>query len=491
TSPMPADESSPPADDDNDPGRDPGPPRDDEGASSGGPAGTGVSPAYRPPPSPAYAEPASPLPRIIRRAPDDRGPRRTSPAGAAATEDAPTRESRRDTTRADRFARRGRQLLVVGSALVIVTAGLAAVAIVTGGDGEYTFGQIATVRGEAVVLSDETDDEARPLEVGETVRAGWAVELPDDAAVTVELDDGGVARFDSGARVAFVDSAVDPETHERTGASKPAIEVSEGRAWVNPGAGDAAPVEIHLPTGAVASAGNPLALDCTAACTVEAPAGGVSLATGTDPEIAPAANEVVTLDEPDILGVIFADGPSAWARQNLDADREAGLPEPRPDDEPGIRRSAVLDGTYRISIKVVGEPTGDAIPRALQYRLGETYGIELTADGGGCTSGTCSVPVVAPDGASGSAQVDRGSVALSLGQPIDCYDETYTSVVVPQIGTTTVIATLDVTDAEHVGERWLVSGLDGGGSVATTLTTACNRDDTLGTSTSRVDIEGD
>lgn len=434
---------------------------------------------YTPPPSPAYAEPPAPVIRYARPDPD---PPAGEPAGGAADPRARI---------ADRSVRRGRQLLVVGSLLVAAAGGTAAAVVVAGGDdAHYAFGQIASARGEPVVVVGESTGDARPLEVGETVESGWVVQLPGDAAITVELDGGGIARFDSGARVTVVDRAGGGQAGRRPDR---AIEVTGGRAWINPGGPGSGAVEVRLLAGATGSDGNPLAVDCTTVCAVEAPAGGVTVTTGTGSAAVaatPAADEVVTLAGAGDVGVQFADGPSDWAQQNLAADADAGLPEPVPDDRPGIRDSAVLDGDLAVSIEVVGAPSGDPIPESLRYQVGESYALELAADGSACTASTCRVPITAADGATGSAQVADGSVALTLSQPIDCYDETYTSVVVPGIGTTTVAGTLEVTGVAHDGHRWLIDAADGSGTVATTLSTACNADDSLGTSTSQVAITG-
>jgi hypothetical protein len=383
--------------------------------------------------------------------------------------------------------------LLVGSALVVVAAVVAGVVAVTGGDDDdpgYAFGEVGAAAGGAVARPGDEAEE-RPLAVGDIVRAGWVVEAVGDAAVTLELAGGGVVRFDSGARLTFTDLAVDPETGEASGPSEPAIEIAGGRVWVNP-AGDAASaaIEVRIPEAVVETTGNPVALDCTAACSVEAPAGGVTAITSADKAVTPAANEVVTLATAETFDLTLGDGPSAWAQQNLDADSEAALPAPEPDGAPGIRGSAILDGTYVLALDVTGAPAGDAIPVELQYTAGEAYTISLDVDGGACAAVPCDVPVSAPDGATGTAQVGDGTVALSFSQPIDCYDETFTTVVVPGIGTTTVTATLAVDDVDQDGDRWLVRSFAGTGTVAATLSTPCNPGETLGTSTSPITIAG-
>jgi hypothetical protein len=102
----------------------------------------------------------------------------------------------------------------------------------------------------------------------------------------------------------------------------------------------------------------------------------------------------------------------------------------------------------------------------------------------------CDVPVTANDGASGTARVEGGTVNLSFTQPIDCYDETMTSVVVPDIGTTAVQASLRITEDVLVSDRWEATALDGSGTVAATLATPCNPGETLGTSTTTMVLRG-
>jgi hypothetical protein len=432
------------------------------------------SPTYAPPPSPTYAPPAPTAPTYVPPAPS------TAPPPPAPPLAPPAR-------------RGGRRRLLVGSGLVVVAAVVAGVVAVTGGDDDdpgYAFGEVGAAAGGAVARPGD-DAEERPLAVGDSVRAGWVVEAAGDAAVTLELAGGGVVRFDSGARLTFADLAVDPETGEASGPSEPAIEIAGGRVWVNP-AGDAASaaIEVRIPEAVVETTGNPVALDCTAACSVEAPAGGVTATSSADKAVTPAANEVVTLETAETFDLTVGDGPSAWAQQNLDADGDADLPAPEPDGAPGIRGSAVLGGTYVLALDVTGAPAGDAIPVELQYAAGEAYTISLDVDGGACAAVPCDVPVSAPDGATGTAHVGDGTVALSFSQPIDCYDETFTTVVVPGIGTTTVTATLAVDDVDQDGDRWLVRTFDGTGTVAATLSTPCNPGDTLGTSTSPITIAG-
>ncbi len=439
---------------------------------------------YTPPPSPAYApRPVLVVPRYARAAAE----RRTAPPEAAS-------EATAETSPRAWHGRQGRRLLGVGLAFVLVAMAIALVTTVRDGGVEaYEFGQITAVAGGATVRTGDADSAARRIEQGESVRAGWVIEAPGDAAATVSLRDGGVVRVAGGGRLTFTDLADVPTADGATGPPEPAIVVEGGRTWINPGGSRAAAavdLQVHIPDAVVTSTGNPVALDCTAACTVEAPAGGASLSTAGGAEMTPAPGENVTFQPPDAFDLAIGDTPSGWAQQNLDADAAAGLPEPQPDDTPGIRDSAVVDGTYSIVIDVVGAPEGDAIPRALQYSEGETYAVDLVADGSSCTSGSCTAPVTAVDAATGTAGVSDGSISLELVQPIDCYDETYTTVVVPGIGTTTVEATMTVDEVSHDGTRWRVRTFAGTGAVVATLTTRCNPGDVLGTATSPITIAG-
>ncbi|MBN2621944.1 MAG: hypothetical protein JXA83_01190 [Acidimicrobiales bacterium] len=453
---------------------------------------------YTPPPSPAYAPnpPRLERPRVPAPAP--------APAGADAAEAGPAGPADAATAVRDapppsageRAAKQGWQLLYVGLALVVVAVAASALVVLRsdGGDTATTFGRVAAVSGGVVVRPGGEGAGERLLEEGETVHAGWTVETTGDGTVALDLDGGGIVRFDAGATVSFTDLAVDPVAGEAAppAGSLPTIQLTAGRAWLNP-AGDteAAAIEVHVPGAIVTSSGTPVALDCSASCSIEAPAGGGVVAIDGDAGTDIAANEVVTVAPSDAPTAALTEAPSTWAQQNLDADRKAGLPEVDVGDAAvGIMASAVLDGAYTIDLDVVGEPSGDAIPEALQYPAGQSYTLSLTADASACDPGPCRVPVVAADGASGSAQVTDGTVALSLSQPIDCYDEGHTAVVVPGIGTATVVATVEVTDAAHDGDRWRVASFDGAGTVGAMLDTACNPSDVLGTSSSRIAVTG-
>ncbi|HEX5944922.1 MAG TPA: hypothetical protein VFY82_01535 [Acidimicrobiales bacterium] len=431
--------------------------------------GSGL-PAYRPPPSPAYAAPSEPV--VVPAAPP-------SAAASAAPEAAPDR-------------RLGWQLLIAGLVLVFVATVVAVLAFRSGGGTDaYAFGTVSAITGDLTVRPG-LDADLRELEVGDEVLPEWIVEAADDGAATIELAGGGILRIDSGTRLRFFDLAVDPDTGVRARASEPAVDVRGGRAWLLPGVpeDDTATVRAQIAGGVVELDEHPVALDCTDVCTVEAPTGGVTVTTEDGQELAPTAHELLQVGPGSALDLTIAESASAWARQNLDADEQAGLSVPEVDDGPGIVGSAVLDGTYAVAITVVGPPTGDAIPTALQYPEGETYALDLATDGSGCDAPPCAVPVSSVDGLSGTAQVRGGEVELTFGLPINCFDPTHTSVVLPDIGTTAVSATLDVEAVDFDGERWHVRRLAGTGTIAATMSTTCNQGDVLGTSTSPITIAG-
>ena len=194
-----------------------------------------------------------------------------------------------------------------------------------------------------------------------------------------------------------------------------------------------------------------MAVDCSGSCTVEAPAGGVLLTTG-DQELSPAPNEVVTIEGAGTLALDSGSSPSPWAQQNLDADTEADLPPPDTVDGAGVKALGAFDGSYALTLTVTGPPGGDAIPEDLEYQQGEVFNVSLTVDGAACAAPPCDAGMSANEGATGTAHVESGAVTLDFTQPIDCFDETFTTVVVAGIGVTTVHADLTV-DRRPPGRR--------------------------------------
>lgn len=448
--------------------------RDPAGAMTEARPGNGL-PAYRPPPSPAYAGPP------------------TGPAAAPASlrplttpDDPPT------TGRPHSERRLGWQLLIAGLVLVLVAAAVATLAVRSGGGTEpLVFGEVSAISGDLTVRPG-ADEDPQDLGVGDEVVAGWQIDLSDGAAATIDLVGGGVLRVDSGARLRFTDLAVDPDTGDRAPVSQPAVDIRGGRLWLVPGApsDDRDAVLAHTADAVVESDGHPVALDCTDVCTVEAPTGGVTVTTDDGDEVSPTASEVLRVGRGTDLALTIAEAASAWTRQNVEADEQAGLSPPEAGAERGVVASAVIDGTYSIAITVTGPPAGDPIPTALQYPQGETYALDLVFDGSGCDTPPCSVPVTSEDGLSGTAQLRDGGVELTFGLPINCFDATHTSVVVPGIGNTAVNATLAIGAVDFDGERWHVGRVSGTGTIAATMSTTCNSGDVLGTSTSPITLAG-
>jgi hypothetical protein len=457
-----------------------GPPR---AAANSWPAG------YVPPPSPAYAAGKRPHVPFARSGPPPRPvvpptPPATSPPPTPPTPPTPpSRSPDAAPGTAPRWRGQVRAGHLLSAVLAVAVVALASAALLARGDdgGPETveLGQVAAVDAGTTVRSGAR---TRPLSAGDAVAAGDVVQAPRDGSVPIDLDGGGVVRVDTGASLTFIDDAIDPETGELDGDSEPVLEILAGRAWVNPS--DDIPLEVRLPGGRATTAANPLAIECPGDCTLHAPAAGVAIDTASGGDAAPAPTEVVTLRADGTMSLATASPETPWARQNLDADRAAGQPEPELGDEPGVVASAVLDGVHPVRIEIVGAPGGDPLPDALVYGPGETYTLELQADGRACPPTSCQVPVTAPDGASGTAEVGGGTIAVTFSQQIDCFDETRSNVVVAGIGTTTVTGTLQVGAVVQDGTRWRVTASAGTGTVSTTLTTPCNTGDVLGTSTS-------
>jgi hypothetical protein len=442
---------------------------------------------YVPPPSPAYAADGRPHGPFVRASPPPRpvaAPAPTAPPPPAPPPSPPPDAGLRAVPRS-RGRERAGHLLFLGLAVIVVALASGALLALgdDGGPATVELGESARVDAGTTVRSGAR---TRPLGPGEAVVAGDVVQAPTDGSVTIDLEGGGVVRFDTGASVTFIDEAIDPESGELDGDSEPVLQILAGRAWVNPA--DDTPVEVRLPGGRATTTANPLAIECPGDCSLQAPAAGVAIDTDSGGDAAPAPTEIVTLRADGSMSLATGSPDTAWAQQNLDADRTAGLREPEPGDEPGVVASAVLDGVYPVRIEVVGPPEGDPLPDALLYGAGETYTLELHADGSACPPTSCQVPVTAPDGASGTADVRGGALAVTFSQPIDCYDETRNNVVVAGIGTTTVTGTLQVSAVAQDGTRWRVTASAGTGTVSTTLTTPCNPGDVLGMSTSPTSV---
>ena len=369
--------------------------------------------------------------------------------------------------------RRRRLVLAAAAAGVGVLA--AAALAVAGGDeaqGGYTFGTVATAAGALVRTSE--DAAARPLVDGEAVLAGWVLEAAGDSGA-VELEGGGVLRFDRGARLAFRDAG------GGTGGRRPrpAIAVRAGRAWLNPG-GDTASTGVVLTTGSltVATSGNPVGVDCTSACSVEVPAGGVEVE-GGDVVVRPAAGEVVV--DGDEVVVRASGAPSEWALANLADDDGAGLPAPRPRDGDGVAADALPATFYALDLTVTGPGEGGDLGAGITWHPGEQLTLDASVDTPACPALPCSTRIssfdrvergTGPDRA-GLLRVGDGRLAVSLDRQIGCPDAS-TGGVGRVVGASTLTADLAVTESTYDRStgRWTATALAGTGTVAVTVTDA-------------------
>ncbi len=411
------------------------------------------SPAYSAPVSDAYQAPVEPPPMV------------ESPAGG----------------------RNGRKVGLIALAVLAVLALVGGLVAVLGGGDEpedFSFGRISAT-GRAASVVTETGADGRALEVGEDVLAGWVIAAKDDSTVTIDLDGGGVARFDRGASLTFSDLG------RRGGSHKPAVQIDGGRTWVNPaGQLGSEAITFTVPGGTVATSGNPVAIDCTSTCSIEAPAGGVTLTTTGGSVATPGENEKVSIESADNLSLLTSAGPSDWAQQNLDADKDADLRAPGESDTVGVKAGSIVDGGYLINIKITSEPTGDAIPEELQYHVDDgTYSANLTIDGSACVTLPCDMAVTSSEGATGTARIADGALTLTLTLPVPCKDENG-NVVVASVGSDVVQATMPVIDARLAGDRWRAVAFQGTGTIAATLSTPCSPDNTLGTATNEIAVSG-
>ena len=355
------------------------------------------------------------------------------------------------------------------------------------GDGNpdpVTLGDVSAAEPGSTV---RTGAASRPLEAGEAIVAGDVVQAPSTGSVTVDLEGGGVVRFDTGASVTFTDEAIDAETGERDGASEPTLQVLAGRAWVNPA--DGTTVEVRLPGGRATTVANPVAIECPGDCTLHAPAAGVDIDSDGGADAAPIPTELVTLraDGTMTLGVGRGRDRPGRARTSTPTGAPA-CPTPSRATSPASWRRRCSTASIRSTSTSRGLPRETRCPRRCCTGAGESYELELAADGSACPPTSCELPVSAADGATGTAEVGGGTVTVTFTQPINCYDESRDNVVVAAIGTTTVTATLTVGDVAQDGPRWRIGTSSGSGTVSTTLTTPCNPGDVLGTSSSPTSI---
>ena len=185
------------------------------------------------------------------------------------------------------------QLLFAGLALAVAALASITLLMLDGDDGPdpVTLGEVGAAEPGATVRTGARV--AAPRGRRGRSCAGDVVQAPSTGAVTVDLEGGGVVRFDTGASVTFIDDAIDAETGERDGDSEPALQILAGRAWVNPA--DGTTVEVRLPGGRATTVANPVAIECPGDCTLHAPAAGVDIDSDGGADAAPIPTEIVDL----------------------------------------------------------------------------------------------------------------------------------------------------------------------------------------------------
>jgi hypothetical protein len=357
-------------------------------------------------------------------------------------------------------------------ALAAVTMlGVALAVLVTGPGGE-TSGEVGTVRsasGARVRTSDGA--EPRALKDGEAVRFGWTVEAGDSPDVEIDLAAGGVLRVDGGATLNFT-------TASESGGSGPTVDVVGGRTWFNPGGvRESADLVLRTDDITLSSTGNPVALDCTLDCAVEAPAGGVKVSAEDGVNVAPVADEALMVTSDGGLVMRTIDQPSAWAQENLDADASA-LPPPDPAPVDGVTAGALPAAAYALDLAITNDGEGAALPAGVMFRRGQTAHYEATVDTGSCPQVPCDTPVAATStrinttmSLSGSFHIENRSMALTLTRPIDCPVPAPARAVRPVI---TVAMTVSEAAYDESSQRWIATVMGGPGtSVAEISDASC------------------
>jgi hypothetical protein len=355
-----------------------------------------------------------------------------------------------------------RRWLLAAALGVVVSLGVATLVLVTrpGGEAPGEVGTVRTASGARVRTSGGA--EPRALKDGEVVLTGWSVEAGDGPAVTVDLAAGGVLRFDGGATLTFAEA-------DGSGESKPSVEIVGGRTWFNPGGvPESAALVLRTEVVTLRSTGNPVALDCTIDCTVEAPAGGVKVSADDGVNVAPVSDEALTVTSDGGLVMRTIDQPSAWAQENLDADA-AALPPPDPALVDGVTAGALPAGAYALDLAITNDGEGAALPAGVMFRRGQTAHYDATVETGSCPQVPCDVPVAATSARlnttvrlAGSFHIENRSMALTLTRPIDCP--------VPDPdrapGTVTITVNMTVSEAayDESARRWIATVMGGPGT---------------------------
>jgi hypothetical protein len=368
--------------------------------------------------------------------------------------------------------RRPRWPVLAWAGAVVAVAGAGAV-VARGGEeprAEQPFGTVVSPARTLVRESDGAD--TRPLDQGETVMAGWMLEAAGDVG-TLRLEGGGLVRFGGGARVTFTAGAVRSGTRR---SPRPAISIEAGRLWFNPG-GDTRSTALVLKAGSftVTSTGNPVAVDCSDACAVEAPAGGATVRS-RGLAVTPAVGEVVI--DADTVVVRAAGGPSEWSAANLDDDA-GDLPQPQVRTAAGVAGEAVPATFYALDLDITGPGEGGDLGAAITWRPGERHTLDAAVDTPACQALPCSTRIssfdrvdgggTGPDRA-GVVRVGDGHLAITLDRPIGCLDAA--GAVTTQVGTTSITADLVVTESTHdrATDRWTATGVTGTGTIAVVVT---------------------
>jgi hypothetical protein len=362
----------------------------------------------------------------------------------------------------DRPPSRFPRWLFPAAALAVVVLALAAVVLVTGGGDEATIevGTVHAASGAQVRTSDGADP--RALEDGEAVLYGWSVEAGDSPEVTIDLAAGGVLRFDSGATATFT-------AGDDSGEPRPRVDVTGGRTWFNPaGVSESAALVLRTDVITLSSTRNPVALDCTAGCTAEAPAGGVKVSTEAGAAAAPATDEALTVTSDGGLVVHTIPQPSAWTQQNLDADATS-LPPPEPAQLDGVTAGAAPAAAYAFDLAITSDGEGDEIDPSVTFGSGLTAHYEATLDTGPCAQVPCDVPVAAtsqrPGGTlnlSGSFHIAGRSMALTMNRQVDCPGAPPARAA----GTVTITADMTISEAtyDEAAQRWIATVMAGPGT---------------------------
>jgi hypothetical protein len=384
-----------------------------------------------------------------------------------------------------------RRWRLLAAALGVVAAlSLAAAVFVIGGRGEATseVGTVSSAAGARVRTSDGA--EPRALEDGEAVRYGWSVEAADSPGVTIDLAAGGVLRFDGGATLTF--AAV-----SESGEPGPSVDVVGGRTWFNPaGVRESAALVLRTEVITLSSTRNPVALDCTIDCTVEAPAGGVKVSADDGVNVAPVTDEALMVTNDGGLVMRTIDQPSAWAQENLDADA-AALPPPDPAPVHGVTAGALPATAYALDLAITSDGEGTPLHPSVMFRRGQTAHYQATVDTGSCPQVPCDVPVAATSERiattvrlSGSFHIENRSMALTLNRPVGCPGPA------PSRAAGTVTITVDMTISEaaydKTSQHWIATVMGGPGtSVAEISDASCLASpDPAGTHTNTLEMTG-